>query len=69
MLHVASGEGEVEGQNVISEALLDALWDLPQDTMSILQSHLFQPSTKYSTTQNKALEREDWIENRLRVFR
>jgi hypothetical protein len=63
------GEVKVEGENAISEALLDALWDLPRDTMSILQFHLLRPSTKYSTKQNKVLERKDWIKNRLRVFR
>jgi hypothetical protein len=66
---VASGEDKVEGENAMSEALLDALWDLPRDTMSILQFHLPRPSTKYSTKQNKVLERKDWIKNRLRVFR
>jgi hypothetical protein len=42
---VAGGEDEAEGQNAISEALLDALWDLPRDTVSILQFHLLRPST------------------------
>ena len=49
--------------------LLDALWALPRDTMSILQFHVLRPSCKYSSCENLALSREEWIENRLRLFR
>jgi hypothetical protein len=53
----------------ITEGLLDALWDLPRDTMSLLQLHILRPSSKYYTAENTSLKPQEWLENRLRVFR
>lgn len=53
----------------ISEELADALWDLPRDTMSMIQFNILRPSTKYRTISNQELTRQDWVNNRLALFR
>lgn len=57
------------GTKEITEEILDGLWELPRDTMSLIQFHLLRPSTKYSNSQNQPLAADDWIDNRLRLFR
>jgi len=37
--------------------------------MSLLQLHIFRPSSKYYTAENTSLKPQEWLENRLRVFR
>jgi len=49
----------------ISEELADALWDLPRDTMSMIQFNILRPSTKYRTISNQELTRQDWVDNRV----
>jgi hypothetical protein len=48
--------------------LVDVLWALPRDSISILQTHLQRNSYRYSTNEGKAVSECDWYENRLRVL-
>jgi hypothetical protein len=50
------------------DTLVDALWALPRDSISILQTHLQRNSSRYSTKEGKAVSESEWYENRLRVF-
>ncbi|KAF2661127.1 hypothetical protein K491DRAFT_477552 [Lophiostoma macrostomum CBS 122681] len=51
-----------------SMPLVDALWSIPRDSISILQTHLLRHSFRYSTEDGKALSELQWYENRLRIF-
>ena len=53
----------------LTEKLLDDLWEMPRDSMSLLQSHLFRPAEKYSDHQGFALTGPEWLANRLRILR
>ncbi|KAL8895269.1 MAG: hypothetical protein Q9192_003742 [Flavoplaca navasiana] len=46
----------------------DALWDLPRDSLSILQFHLRRPFAKYSTTTGPVFDKIQWMNGRLRVL-
>ncbi|KAL9627503.1 MAG: hypothetical protein Q9204_006518 [Flavoplaca sp. TL-2023a] len=46
----------------------DALWDLPRDSLSILQFHLRRPSARYSTTTGQVFDETQWMNGRLRVL-
>ncbi|KAI4256936.1 MAG: hypothetical protein L6R42_005947 [Xanthoria sp. 1 TBL-2021] len=46
----------------------DALWDLPRDSLSLIQYHLLRPHTKYSTITGKLFDRTQWIDGRLRAL-
>ncbi len=50
------------------DTLVDALWALPRDSASILQTHLRRNSSRYSTKEGTAISESEWYENRLRVF-
>ena len=46
----------------------NALWDLPRDSLSILQYHLIRPSSRYSTTSGQAFDETQWSQSRLRAL-
>ena len=46
----------------------NALWDLPRDSLSILQYHLLRPSSRYSTTSGQAFDETQWTQSRLRAL-
>ena len=46
----------------------NALWDLPRDSLSILQYHLLRPRLKYSTLSGQAYNTEQWYQSRLRAL-
>ncbi|MCJ1249617.1 hypothetical protein MMC30_006843 [Trapelia coarctata] len=48
--------------------IVDALWELPRDTMSLLQTQLLRRRERLSSPQGYALTKEEWILNRLRVL-
>lgn len=50
-------------------ASLDAPWDMPRDTLSILHFHILRPFHMYQNSQGKMLKKDEWIVNRLRVLR
>ncbi|KAL8917712.1 MAG: hypothetical protein Q9172_005706 [Xanthocarpia lactea] len=50
------------------EIVEDALWDLPRDSLSILQFHLSRSHAKYSTTSGRQFDGAAWINGRLRVL-
>lgn len=47
---------------------VDALWTLPRDTLSILQTHLMRSRARYSSREGYALTDKEWTLNRLRVL-
>ncbi|KAL8854168.1 MAG: hypothetical protein Q9221_001090 [Calogaya cf. arnoldii] len=47
----------------------DSLWDLPRDSLSILQYHLQRPFARYSTMTGRLLDGSQWIRGRLRVLK
>jgi hypothetical protein len=49
-------------------SLVDALWSVPRDSISILHSHLLCPSSKHSSAQDRALTAGQWAQNRLCVL-
>lgn len=51
-----------------SLALTDALWTLPRDTLSIVQTHLMRNRSRYSDTEGRNLNKQQWVSNRLRVL-
>lgn len=46
----------------------DALWDLPRDSLSILQFHMRRPFAKYSSTTGQTFDETQWMNGRLRVL-
>ena len=48
--------------------IANALWDLPRDSLSILQTHLLRRPEKYCTTEGFALTKEGWVKNRIQVL-
>ena len=46
----------------------NALWDLPRDSLSILQYHLLRPFSRYSTISGKAFDEKQWTQSRLRAL-
>jgi hypothetical protein len=46
----------------------EALWDLPRDTLSILQFHLQRSAAKYRTAAGEALDQEQWMQSRARLL-
>ena len=48
--------------------VVDQLWQLPRDTLSMLQTHLLRTSEKYSSAQGLRLTRREWAVQRLRVL-
>lgn len=51
-----------------SNSLTDLLWELPRDTLSVLQTHLLRPRNKYFNASGKALSSCDWLANRMFVM-
>ena len=58
---------ETTASETIDE-LVDSSWELPRDTLSILQTHLLRPKEKYSSVKELALTQREWVINRLRVL-
>ena len=55
--------------SVVQESVLvDALWYLPRNTASVLQTHLSRPREKYSNPTGHVLGRAEWVLNRLRIL-
>ncbi|KAL9024576.1 MAG: hypothetical protein Q9196_006420 [Gyalolechia fulgens] len=50
------------------EIVEDALWDLPRDSLSILQFHLSRSHAKYYTISGRQFDGAAWIDGRLRVL-
>lgn len=48
--------------------MADALWSLPRDSLSLLQTHLLRRPEKYCNPEGLALTKEAWVSNRLRVL-
>ncbi|KAF2144352.1 uncharacterized protein K452DRAFT_296543 [Aplosporella prunicola CBS 121167] len=46
----------------------ETLWELPRDSISILQTHILRKQERYSSTSGYALSKMEWIENRLSVL-
>ena len=46
----------------------NALWDLPRDSLSILQYHLLRPSSKYSTITGQVIDETQWTQSRFRLL-
>ena len=46
----------------------NALWDLPRDSLSILQYHLLRPSSRYSTISGQAVYETQWMQSRIRAL-
>jgi len=60
---------EADPSNPPKKSLLaDAVWELPRDTLSLLQTHLLRRRERFSSPQGYALTKSDWIFNRLRVL-
>ncbi|KAK5053076.1 hypothetical protein LTR84_002050 [Exophiala bonariae] len=53
----------------LSDATANLLWEMPRDTLSILQTHIFRPPSKYTNARSKALDQLEWLGNRLLVLR
>ena len=49
--------------------IFEKLWELPRDTLSVIQFHLLRPSEKYRSDRGKVLSHLEWIDNRLRLLR
>lgn len=49
-------------------SISDALWALPRDSVSILQTHLMRSWERYSSSEDRILSPKQWILNRLRVL-
>lgn len=49
-------------------SLVDALWSIPRDSISILHTHFLRQSSTYSNAEQQVLSREEWVKNRLRVM-
>ena len=47
----------------------DALWNLPRDTLSVLQCHLLRPPSKYKTTSGNSFDSKQWLQGRIRLLR
>ena len=47
----------------------DKLWELPRDTLSMLQFHLLRPAHRYQSYDGIIMAKSQWIENRLRLTR
>jgi hypothetical protein len=56
------------GSTSSSAAVMEALWELPRDTLSILQFHLLRTPQRYCTTTGQSLTHKQWMESRLRLF-
>jgi hypothetical protein len=57
-----------ENTEVSEVSLVNALWTIPRDSISVLHTHLLRDSSKYSSLKQKLLTREQWVQNRLRVL-
>ena len=56
------------GSDLSAEALVDSLWELPRDILSMLQTHLLRRSEKYSSPQGFSPTQQEWVKNRLQVL-
>lgn len=56
-------DGDVQGMT-----LGDALWSIPRDSISMIQTHLLRHSCRYTTKEGRGLSEIQWYENRLRIF-
>ena len=59
--------------NKVSDAkgkvdIANALWNLPRDSLSLLQTHLLRRPEKYCNAEGLALTKEEWVLNRLKVL-
>lgn len=69
LLEPFESASQQDDTGIESQELREVLWDLPRDTFSILQSHLLRPVQRYRTSGGIALNKSEWILNRLRLFR
>lgn len=51
-----------------SNATANLLWEMPRDTLSIIQTHMFRPMHKYVNARSKPLDQLEWMENRLLIL-
>ncbi len=62
-----------EDTDLVSEkrdnVMFEKLWEIPRDSLSVIQFHLLRPSHQYQNRCGKMLGRLEWIENRLRLLR
>lgn len=65
---IICGNTDMDTNSSLADAS-DALWELPRDAISLLQSHLLLPAHKYCTASGQPLTDSQWIENRLRILR
>ncbi|KAK7968838.1 hypothetical protein PG988_007911 [Apiospora saccharicola] len=63
---LATGEDSIA--KVHGLTLAGALWTLPRDTLSIIQTHLMRDWSRYSDTEGRKLTKHQWVVNRLRVL-
>ena len=54
--------------DVSVDDLVDGLWELPRDTLSILQTHLLRQREKYSSLEGLALTKREWVTDRLQIM-
>lgn len=64
--HVPANETTVATTNRLS--LSDALWSLPRDTLSIIQTQLMRSWAKHSSNEGRPLSPKQWVLNRLRTL-
>ncbi|CEJ86953.1 hypothetical protein VHEMI04258 [[Torrubiella] hemipterigena] len=58
-----------KAQRQLNSELINMLWLLPRDTLSILSSHLLRPYKAYQELEDGNFGPEQWITNRLRLLR
>ncbi|RDW66953.1 hypothetical protein BP5796_09702 [Coleophoma crateriformis] len=49
-------------------SVIDALWTIPRDSISILQTHLMRSWARHSTNGGRCLSPKEWVLNRLRIL-
>lgn len=63
-------DGAIGNESKINQdsTLTDALWTLPRDTLSIIQTHLMRDRSRYTDAVGRRLNHHYWIVNRLRIL-
>jgi len=57
---ISDGKGKAD--------IANALWNLPRDSLSLIQTHLLRRPEKYCNPEGFALTKEEWVVNRLHVL-
>ena len=57
--------GDQDQINCPSGKAIQALWELPRDSLSILQSHFQRPAWKYRAESGQRLVPQRWLQNRI----